>query len=194
MENNDRNCYTKTEAQATHQLLIGLNQFFEQNPNYRANELYVFGESFAGRYIPMLAHAILAQNKTADLKINLTGIGVGDGWVAPLIQEMTYGDYAYSHGLINGSQKKNVDELYSACEIAVLSSGYPASAQSDKICNKIEAYIVEVSGGANVYDVRRIGEYTFPNIAKYLNQPDVRKALHVFIRGWPMDRGFDYRS
>jgi cathepsin A (carboxypeptidase C) len=31
----------------------------------------------------------------------------------------------------------------------------------------------------NVYDVRRTGEYSFPNIARYLDQPDVRAALHV---------------
>ena len=175
----DLNCYTKTEAEATYQLLIGLLQFFQNYPEYVSNALYIFGESFAGRYIPMLAHAILEHNKSGDLKINLAGIGVGDGWVAPLIQEATYCDYAYSHGLINEPQKKIVDGLYMNCKIAVESSGRVASAESDKICNKIEAYIVDVSGGVNVYDVRCTGEYKFPKIAAYLNQSEVRQALHV---------------
>lgn len=175
----DPNCYTKTETVATQQLLLGLLQFFYLYPEYQSHALYVFGESFAGRYIPMLAHAILEHNKKGDAIINLAGIGIGDGWVAPLIQEATYGDYAYAHGLINRAQKKAVDKLYRHCEIAVTQSGHAASAESYKICNRIEEYIVDVSGGVNVYDVRITGEYSFPKIAEYLDLPEVRKALHV---------------
>jgi cathepsin A (carboxypeptidase C) len=175
----DDNCYTKTEAKATRQLLDGLLQFFARWPEYRRNDLYVFGESFAGRYIPMLAHAILEHHQHGEATINLKGIGIGDGWVAPLIQEATYGDYAYAHGLIDAEQKKKVDDLYGCCEIAVKESGPVASAEADKICNKIEEYIVEASGGTNVYDVRTTGEYSFPTIARYLDQDSVRAALHV---------------
>lgn len=175
----DRNCYVKTEAQATAQLLKGLEMFLKRYPQYSANKLYLFGESFAGRYIPMLAHSILEHNRTAKSKINLTGIGVGDGWVSPVIQEETYGNYAYAHGLIDLAQKAKADQLYLACESAVTESGSPSSAKSDKICNKIEEYIVKVSGGANVYDVRLTGDYQFPNIARYLDQSEVREVLHV---------------
>lgn len=180
----DRNCYTKTEAKATKQLLKGLNEFYRLYPEYSTNELYIFGESFAGRYIPMLATAILEQNKNG-VKINLAGIGIGDGWVAPLIQEATYGEYAYSHGLIDLPQKNEVDKLYKTCEKAVIDSGPVASAESDKICNKIEEYIVKVSGGVNVYDIRQTGDYIFFNIARYLNQLDVREALHVSSKVGP---------
>jgi carboxypeptidase C (cathepsin A) len=175
----DRNCYTKTEARATAQLLEGLHSFFDLYPDYADAELYVFGESFAGRYIPMLAHAILARDRPARRRIKLAGIGIGDGWVDPLIQEATYCDYAYAHGLINLPQRDEVDRLYAACELAVTESEPVSSAESDKICNKIEEYIVKVSGGANVYDIRRTGDYAFPNIARYLDQSDVRAALHV---------------
>ena len=171
--------YVKTEAQATAQLLKGLNLFFGLYKEYACSELYIFGESFAGRYIPMLAHAILKYNESAGTKINLKGIGIGDGWVAPLIQEATYGDYAYTHGLINLPQKEKVHTLYNACEIAVIESGPVSSKESDKICNKIEEYIVKVSGGANVYDIRQTGEYAFPDIGRYLDLPEVRQALHV---------------
>lgn len=175
----DKNCYAKTEATATRQLLDGLLQFFAQWPEYRGNDVYVFGESFAGRYIPMLAHAVLEHHEHGDAAINLKGIGIGDGWVAPLIQEATYGDYAYAHGLIDLVQKNKVDALYGCCDIAVKESGHVASARADQICNKIEEYIVEASGGTNVYDVRITGEYSFPNIARYLDQESVRSALHV---------------
>lgn len=175
----DRNCYTKTEPQATAQLLKGLHLFFDLYPAYADAAVYVFGESFAGRYIPMLAHAILAEDRARHRRIKLTGIGIGDGWVAPLIQEATYRDYAYAHGLINLPQRDEVDRLYTTCELAVRKSEPNSSAESDKICNQIEEYIVKASGGANVYDIRQTGEYAFPNIARYLDQSDVRAALHV---------------
>jgi carboxypeptidase C (cathepsin A) len=174
----DKDCYTKTEAEATAQLYEGLQLFFEQWPAYRKLDLYVFGESFAGRYIPMIANAILDGNRAGAQPIRLKGIGIGDGWVDPEVQEATYGDYAYAYGLIDLNQKGEVDRLYADCAAAIDAS-HPATAEADKICNKIEAYITKVSGGANVYDVRLTGDYQFPLIAAYLNREDVRKALHV---------------
>lgn len=175
----DRACYVKNEPQATHQLYEGLQLFFDRWPKYRDLELYLFGESFAGRYIPMLATSILELNQSGRKPINLKGIGIGDGWVDPVIQEATYGAYAYAHGLIDLPQKQEVDELYSACEIAIRKTEPITSKEADKICNRIEEYITKVSGGANVYDVRITGDYEFPLIAAYLNQQSVRNALHV---------------
>jgi carboxypeptidase C (cathepsin A) len=175
----DKSCYVKNEPQATYQLYEGLQLFFNNWPKYRELDLYLFGESFAGRYIPMLATAILEANASGLKKINLAGIGIGDGWVDPLIQEETYGDYAYAHGLIDLPQKQKVGELYTACEVAIRETEPITSKEADKICNKIEEFITEVSGGTNVYDVRIIGEYEFPLIAAYLNQQSVREALHV---------------
>jgi carboxypeptidase C (cathepsin A) len=106
-------------------------------------------------------------------------IGIGDGWVAPVIQEATYGDYAYTHGLIDMVQMDKVSELYRCCKIAVWESGPVSSPEADKLCNKIEEYIADVSGGVNVYDVRITGDYSFDKISAYLNQTAVRDALHV---------------
>jgi carboxypeptidase C (cathepsin A) len=169
----------KTEAQATAQLLKGVVQFCEKWPEYRQSPWYIFGESFAGRYIPMLAHAILDHNATHPEPIPLTGIGIGDGWVAPLIQEATYPDYAYAQGLIDKQQREHAQLLYGQCALAVTQSGPVSSAESDKICNSIEAYIAAAAGGINVYDVRTTGDYSFPLIARYLNQPSLRNALHI---------------
>jgi len=175
----DKACWVKNEAQATRQLYDGLQHFFDKWPRYRQVDFLVFGESFAGRYIPMLAHAILDGNDAGNPKINLAGIGIGDGWVDPFLQEATYGDYAHAHGLIDLPQKQKVGELYRSCAIAIEQSGPVASREADKICNRIEEYIVKVSGGANIYDVRITGDYDFPLIARYLNQQSVRDALHV---------------
>ncbi|MFC5730814.1 MULTISPECIES: S10 family peptidase [Nocardioides] len=170
--------WARTEEEATRQLLYALQQLFDLLPDLRSRDLYLFGESFAGVYIPMLAHAILQSNDDGGSPIELKGIGVGDGWVDPVLQQRTYGAYAYAHGLIDTSQVAHVHELYGACAAAI-ERNHPASRQADRICNRIEAYITAVSGGANVYDVRMIGDYDFTPIGTYLDRPDVREALHV---------------
>jgi carboxypeptidase C (cathepsin A) len=176
----------RTEQEATDQLYRGLQEFFRRWPQYRKLDFYIFGESFAGVYVPMLATAILNGNKASSPTINLKGIGIGDGWVDPYVQQATYGDYAYSHGLIGLSEKHHVDQLYSACAKAIVESQPVTSRHADKVCNKIEEYITKASGGANVYDVRMIGDYDFGLIGEYLDQSSVRKALYVdpMVKAW----------
>ncbi|MCP4748345.1 MAG: S10 family peptidase [Desulfobacteraceae bacterium] len=175
----DINEAARTEQQATDQLYYGLQQFFNRWPRYRNLDFFIFGESFAGVYIPMLATAILEGNKAGQPVVNLKGIGVGDGWVNPKVQESTYADYAYSHGLVGPAQKQKVDQLYAECAKAIDDSGTETSRECDQICNRIEEYITKVSGGANMYDVRLIGDYDFSIIGRYLDQPEVRQALFV---------------
>ncbi len=175
----DEGTYAKTEAEASEQLYRGLQAFYERWPDLRQRDLYLFGESFAGVYVPMLATNILRGNEAGHPEIRLRGIGVGDGWVDPIVQQATYGDYAYAHGLVGRVEREEVDCLYAACARAIEDSGPVASRHADKVCNRIEEYITAVSGGANVYDVRLIGDYDFDLIGRYLDQPQVRAALRV---------------
>jgi len=43
------------------------------------NKFYLSGESYAGMYIPRLAHWIIANSTTAPYNINLVGALVGNG-------------------------------------------------------------------------------------------------------------------
>jgi carboxypeptidase C (cathepsin A) len=175
----DSSLYAPNEQVQTFQLYQALLQFFSLYPQYREQDFHIFGESFAGHYIPTLATAILDGNQRGNPRINLKGIGVGDGWVDPLTLQATYGDYAYAHGLIDRAGKAEVDRLYRECRAAVEATMPVPSAESDKLCERVEDYISNAAGGINEYDVRAFGDYDFSLIARYLNQPEVRQALHV---------------
>lgn len=58
-----------------------LREFFDVYPEYRENDFYIAGESYAGIYIPKLAHTIIEKNQAVEQaeKINLKGIMVGNG-------------------------------------------------------------------------------------------------------------------
>jgi len=53
------------------------------------------------------------------------------------------------------------------------------SREADEVCNCIEKYITKVSGGANVYDIREVGDYDFSDIGRYLDRVNVRQALQI---------------
>ena len=175
------------ETISTEQLYFGLQQFFQRWPEYRALDFYIFSESFGGHYVPRLATAVLAGNQRGEPAINLRGIGIGNGWVDPLLQQSTYGDYAYSHGLIGPHQRREVDTLYAECKAAIEASGPVISRQTNRICERIESYILQVSGiddPLKKFDIRFSTTYDDAEnelqwMSEYLNRPDVRAALNV---------------
>ena len=59
---------------------LAVEKFFELFPEYRKNDFYLTGESYAGVYVPMLAQKILGgtQNETYKGAL-LKGIAVGNG-------------------------------------------------------------------------------------------------------------------
>jgi len=64
--------------------------------------LYIFGESYAGHYVPTVSNYIIHYNlNTTGLKIPLKGMGVGDGWTDPINQLSENGLFAYSMGLVD---------------------------------------------------------------------------------------------
>ncbi len=177
-------CLPTNTEQSTAQLAAAVEYLFAQPAFGLANKrLWLFGESYAGSWIPLLAARLQSLGT-----VRLGGMGIGDGWVNPLIQQQTYADFAYAHGLIGGIDVATARKLQTNCAIAIES--YPAnvslpSSVNDE-CNLIEAFIVNVSN-INVLDVRTVQNYDFSQIAAYLNRPSVFAALncHQNVTAFP---------
>ncbi len=78
-------------------------------------DFYIFGESYAGKYVPALSHRIHLAKTDPDrfggqVDINLAGIGIGNGWMSPL-EQGKYASYLYYHGLLDGEQYLTLLEL-----------------------------------------------------------------------------------
>ncbi|XP_042425922.1 serine carboxypeptidase 1-like, partial [Zingiber officinale] len=56
--------------------LVFLINWFERFPEYKGRDLFITGESYAGHYVPQLAHVILHHK---DRLINLKGIAIRHG-------------------------------------------------------------------------------------------------------------------
>ncbi|POM79271.1 Serine protease family S10 [Phytophthora palmivora] len=172
-----------------------LTKFLQRHTEYlsdgdngvkHSRAVYMFGESHAGRWIPEFSAHILKQNNNPNnqIKINLDGVGVGNGWVHPRIQ-YEYSDYAHGLGLLTFGQVRSLKALYAEC-LAALDSGTYYSKKCLDNMDAITGSVKPGSGGnsLNFYDVRQyvhsVGAYPSGqnNIIKYMNKAEVRKAVH----------------
>lgn len=75
----------------------------EEGQKYQDSPLYLTGESYAGHYIPAIAHRILEGNEGENdlLTIPLAGVAIGNPWLDPETQYQWYAAMASenSHGL-----------------------------------------------------------------------------------------------
>ncbi|KAL1196735.1 Serine carboxypeptidase-like 35 [Cardamine amara subsp. amara] len=60
--------------------LVFLINWFKKFPEFRSNEFYIAGESYAGHYVPQLTELIYDRNKkvTRASRINLKGFMIGN--------------------------------------------------------------------------------------------------------------------
>lgn len=152
----------KTVEEGIDQLYQALLNFMELHPEIARSPLVLAGESYAGTYLPLLAKAIQAGNADGKTPLKLKGMVLMDAWVNPMVQMAQDTNYAFSHGLISEAQKRHLDE---SC------SGPTYLPQINDAIQKLS--------GCYMANIAQTQDPSFDPIYKYLNRPDVRKALHV---------------
>lgn len=92
--------------------------WFERFPQYKNNDLYICGESYAGHYVPQLAHLITQMNDASqnNIQIQLKGILIGNALVDDLLDMKGLVDFAWSHAIVSDSFYHNVSQ---ACDFAM---------------------------------------------------------------------------
>ena len=77
-------------------------------PEYQSNPFFPFGESYAGKFVPRISKKIHDENENNPvLKINLAGLGIGDGFMSPP-DSSVYAEYLFQLGLVGELER---DEL-----------------------------------------------------------------------------------
>ena len=181
--------YDHDEAGVAQDMYHFLLALFTKYPQYNRN-FFVFGESYAGHYIPAVTHKIFDMNKQVELVIDLKGMGIGNGLTDAEEQYKWYPDMAYKSG--------TAPSVISADEYAQMQMAVPACVQAIKICNDETTFTCNLAmficnmglfgpyqqKGLNPYDMRLKCEnpplcYPFENVGKFLNDPEVQRKLGV---------------
>jgi len=181
--------YVEDEKAVAEDLYQFLQQFFSQNPQYNY-KFYIFGESYAGHYIPAIGARIVSGNSNlqpGDVKIDFRGMAIGNGWVDPEIQYSSYGDFLLDKNLLDNTSTAIYNNvLYPACKGLIDASLWPVAFYE---CNlAMEGVLgdaeVQIGRSINVYDVTIPCEvqplcYDFSDADTYLNSDEVKAGLGV---------------
>ena len=107
-------CFVQDEQTVGSDLRNAMLQFYKMFPNLKQNDLYITGESYAGKYVPAFSYTIFSANQnlqpTDDEYINFKGLSVGDGAMSPENQFFGFGDLLYNVAMINSRERQVFDD------------------------------------------------------------------------------------
>ncbi|KAG0588589.1 hypothetical protein KC19_2G254600 [Ceratodon purpureus] len=176
--------------------------WYEKFPEYKKNELYLTGESFAGHYLPELAQQILNYNElqASSNKINFKGFAVGNPATDAYSDNLGATDFYHSHSLISDeTYKKLKDNCDFAYDLPVDYSLHNATCLNtsnyalDVVMREINIYNIygpscnpPAKSGRPAF-VQSLGMVRLAgvnpcapdNVYPFLNSPQVKAALHA---------------
>ncbi|KAK4592033.1 hypothetical protein RGQ29_016494 [Quercus rubra] len=166
--------------------------WLERFPEYKNRDFYISGESYAGHYVPQLAHTIFQHNKKANKTlINLKGIIIGNAVINDDTDEKGMYDYLATHVIISDEANNKIQKYCDFSPNATKPSsqcdeGYnSASISMDPIdiyniygplCHN--ANLTVQPKKASILDFDPCGSYY---VYAYLNRPDVQEAMHANV-------------
>jgi len=129
----------------------------------------------------------LQNNKNSPQKINLLGVGIGDGWVNPYYQAGSYAPFLYRNDRIDYAELEIANGLYLTYKGLIDIGAYITAQTLGNIL--LESVMVE-GGIGDVYDIRKANDPTDGPAAALnvlLNNPAVIKLLNASgATGWQM--------
>lgn len=187
--------YGDSKVTSTHvagqDVYIFLELFFQQFPNLRKNDFHIAGESYAGHYIPQIAHEIVVEHP--ERTFNLTSVLIGNGITDSLTQMDYYEPMACGkgghHAVLSDEDCQKMEKGADRCRVL------------NRVCYETERNIpcflatsfcdTAIMGpyektGLNVYDIRAPCEdqgddgmcyFGMRYIEEYMNLPEVQEAV-----------------
>ncbi|POG81619.1 prepro-carboxypeptidase Z [Rhizophagus irregularis DAOM 181602=DAOM 197198] len=183
-----------TTEHASLNLYTFLQKFFEKFPEYSKMDFHIFGESYAGHYIPSVAKLIdennilIKSNYLKAIPINLKSIGIGNGQIDPKTTYKSYPDFL---------EFNSYGPKLNSSELAAMRSELPECLQSIDLCyttgnvvdciNAIETCLFSkyyshfINSGLNPFDIRTsiatINTYPPKDYEIYLTKPEIMAAI-----------------
>ncbi|KAK7102095.1 hypothetical protein V1264_020373 [Littorina saxatilis] len=114
--------YSTTTAETPENLYSVLVQFFKMFPQYTQNEFYIGGQSYAGKYVPVLGCYIHDRNTDTrdppEITINFKGIYLGAGFCDPKNMIPMFVEFLYNVGFISDSHRQVFRRIFNKIKIS----------------------------------------------------------------------------
>uniref|UniRef100_A0AAA9T942 Carboxypeptidase n=1 Tax=Bos taurus TaxID=9913 RepID=A0AAA9T942_BOVIN len=140
----DDKSYATNDTEVAQSNFEALKDFFCLFPEYKGNELFLTGESYAGIYIPTLAVLVMQ-----DPSMNLQGLAVGNGLSSYEQNDNSLVYFAYYHGLLG-------NRLWSSLQTHCCSQNkcnFHDNKEPECVANLQEVSHIVASSGLNIYNL-----------------------------------------
>jgi len=128
-----------------------LYKFYVMYSDLMPHGLYLAGESYAGKYLPLYIHDMLEHNKVnKDFQFPIKGLFIGDPFPSPLLQRTSMHYVAQGLNILSDYQLDQLSVFYQTCE-ATISFNVTMAADA---CDEAINYFELVSGKVFSYDAR----------------------------------------
>lgn len=171
-----KGCYAKNETVVGEELYSAMVQFYQLFPHLVRNKFVITGYSYAGHFIPALGHTIHKYNPSAKVKINLTGMMIGDGWMDGYYQN-DLASLLYQLGLLDDEGRDVYIEQQNLYSEHIRKQEYEAAMKirGDLVDSLYVKYVGNVSNFNYLNDSVLIPE----PYEGFIQTPQIRKAIHV---------------
>ena len=105
-----------------------MKNLYEMYPEFKGKELYMTGESYSGKYLPVFSYAMLEENanlnKTAEgvPQYNLKATLIGDGYPAPYQQRLSMYKVPQALNILDQNDMPQVAALERLCGDSLLNT------------------------------------------------------------------------
>ncbi|KAJ0088375.1 hypothetical protein Patl1_32288 [Pistacia atlantica] len=79
----DENLVVGTDEEAATDLTTLLKELFNGNKTLQKSALYIFAESYGGKFAATLGVSAIRAIEAGELKLQLGGVALGDSWISP---------------------------------------------------------------------------------------------------------------
>merc|ERR1712216_128737 len=180
----------RSEKQVSNDLYHFMQEVVKHYPKYHKQRFYIFGESYAGHFVPAFGHRLLMGNKAHEGEyIAFKGQAIGNGLTDPEIQYPYYPQMAFNSKttkpVITKAQYKRMVSAIPTCVKDIRGCKKDKSMCSAAFIRCNAALIDPVQDtGKNVYDLRQKCKnpplcYDFAPMSTFLRSKKVKKILGV---------------
>jgi vitellogenic carboxypeptidase-like protein len=164
--------YATNQEEVAEAFSAFLANFYSFYPDTRNKQLFLTGESYAGKYLPAIAARFVTHG------IPVAGVAIGNGLMVPREMTLTVPASYYAVGILDQSQRDRAARL--AADIAAhIDAGHWSNATAAR--SVLFDYIDGANGpntAPNVDSFLKYGEYD-ESFSAFLNSAETKKSLNL---------------
>ncbi|WCJ34422.1 serine carboxypeptidase-like 51 [Euphorbia peplus] len=155
VENGNKSLLVKTDYESATDLTTLLKEVFNGDDKLQKSPLYIFAESYGGKFAVTLGITALKAIEAGELKLQLGGVALGDSWISPE-------DFVFSWGpLLKDLSRMNNNGLNISNSLALKIQQQLASGDYGDATitwNELEGVILDNSNDVDFYNFMLDGD------------------------------------